>query len=309
MSKRNPALAAIALLAALALTGCSKSTTAPGSSASLDVTQVNNTLTTSAALVDDNLAEDATQVPAAPAAEPTKGFATEATIVPFAWWQTVASETRTWSFAFGDTDSTTKRPTTCIATLSKQLHGSLVIVPRDPADTTIGSTTRFTKADDRTWVRRVRLQRLLIAGSPAWRVTGLTGAFVETASPTTHLVSLHVHSSSGVDTTIVDPTQFFGLRQVIAFTTQDTVTVTATTERSNDPVFLHRWDYRHRMHNNLDNTYSWTWVTSPWGGWRHFGVQAMTHGSIYDDTLPFDMQAWHLPFRVIGQQPAVDYYP
>ena len=33
----------------------------------------------------------------------------------------------------------------------------------------------------------------------------------------------------------------------------------------------------------------------------------MSHGSIYDDTLPFDMQARHLPFRVT--QPPVNYYP
>jgi hypothetical protein len=122
-------------------------------------------------------------------------------------------------------------------------------------------------------------------------------------------VSLHVHSTSGVDTTITDPLLFFPLRGVIAFTASDTVTVTAQTALTNDAVFIHRWDWRHRLHNNGDGTYSFTWVTSPWGGWRHFAIQAMSHGSLYDDTLPFDSRAWHLPFRVIGQQPAVDYYP
>jgi hypothetical protein len=41
------------------------------------------------------------------------------------------------------------------------------------------------------------------------------------------------------------------------------------------------------------------------GGWRCFGIQAMTHNSISDDTAPFDVQAWHMPFRV--DQGDVDY--
>jgi len=33
----------------------------------------------------------------------------------------------------------------------------------------------------------------------------------------------------------------------------------------------------------------------------------MSNGSLYDDSARFDMQAWHIPFRV--SQPDVDYYP
>jgi hypothetical protein len=140
-------------------------------------------------------------------------------------------------------------------------------------------------------------------------VVQVTGAFVSTVSPQTDIVSLHIHATSGVDTTIVDPMQWFSLRHVLEFTTNDTVTVVVTTTRTNDPVFIHRWDWRHRLRNNLDGTYSFTWVTTAWGGWRWFGIQAMSHGSLYDDTLPFDMEAWHFPFRVVGGQPDVDYYP
>jgi hypothetical protein len=110
-----------------------------------------------------------------------------------------------------------------------------------------------------------------------------------------------------VDTTITDPTQWITLPTVLSFGPSDSVTVTVTTSRTDDAVYIHRWDWRHRLHNNLDYTYSFSWVTSSWGGWRWFGIQAMTHGSIYDDTAPFDMQAWHEPFRV--GQPDVDYWP
>ncbi|HUK62124.1 MAG TPA: hypothetical protein VLV15_02285, partial [Dongiaceae bacterium] len=108
--------------------------------------------------------------------------------------------------------------------------------------------------------------------------------------------------------TLTDPTQFFTLGQVIHLAPSDSVHLTVTTSRTNDPVFIHlngidRW----RLRNNLDGTYSTQWLTSSWPGWRHLGVQVMTHASLYDDTAAFDMQAWHFPFRVT--QAAVAYYP
>jgi hypothetical protein len=308
MNARTPCAAAlVALLAALA-SGCSNSPTSPGANANNDQSQVNATLTASATLVDDGIEESNAQVSASTTAEPTKGISTEAAVRPFTWWQDVRSTTRQWSFTFSDSDST-HRPQTCIATLAKHMTGNFVVVPVDPADSTHASTQRILKPLDKTLTRRIELKHLLINGVRTWRITGVTGGFMSTAVATTNLVSLHLHSTSGVDTTITDPTQFFPLRSVIAFGPLDTVTVTATTERTNDAVFIHRWDWRHRLHNNLDDTYSFTWVTSAWGGWRHFAIQAMSHGSLYDDTLPYDSEAWHFPFRVNGYQPPVDYYP
>ncbi len=294
---------AAGMLLVVLASGCSKSTTAPIATPTTDPAQVGATLDAAVSLVDDALAEDPSQVSASGILAPG-GSATA--IRPFTWWQSVNHETRDWSFAWADTDSTS-RPRTCIATLTKHMTGSLIIVPVSPSDSTQPDTTRITKPLDKTLTRMVMLKRLLINGTRQWRVVEVTGAFVHTPGALTSIQSLHLHSSSGVDTTVTSPLQWFSLRHVIRFTTNDTVTVTATTLRNNDAVFIHRWDWRHRLHNNGDGTYSFTWVTSSWGGWRHFGIQAMAHGSIYDDALPFDMQAWHLPFRVA--QPDVDYYP
>ena len=74
---------------------------------------------------------------------------------------------------------------------------------------------------------------------------------------------LQVLSTSGVDTTITDPLGWFSVRHIIQFGTNDSVAVTVTTSRNDDPVFIHRWDWRHRLRNNLDGTYSFKWVTSP----------------------------------------------
>lgn len=295
----------LAMAAALA-SGCGKSSspTAP-TTGNTDQAQVATTLAAATSLVDDNLAEDPSQVTAA--LEPARGASLQAAIRPFTWWQQITRETRTWTFAWSDTDST-GHPSQVVATLTKHMTGSLVIIPASAADSTQPSSQRITKPIDKTLIRHVKLQRLPLAGGRFWKVIAITGAFVETPGATTHIESIRLQSA-GVDTTITDPLAFFPLRDVIKFGAGDSVTVTVTTSRTNDPVYIHRWDWRHRLRNNGDGTYSFTWVTSAWSGWRHFGIQAMTHGSIYDDTAAFDMQAWHLPFRVVGGQPDVDYYP
>ena len=316
MASRLIAVTGSLTLAAMLAAGCgSKSSTSPTPPLSTDQSQVASVLSAASTLTDDGLAEDPSRTGALVAGpeqlqgELSDPNATQAFIRPFAWWQHVTQITPTWTLSFADTDAS-GRPTTCIATLDKHMTGSLVVIPTNPSDTTqADSAHTVVKPLDKTLTRRIKLSRLLIGTERVWKVVQVTGAFVSTVSPQTDILSLHIHATSGVDTTIVDPLQWFSLRHVLAFTTNDTVTVTVTTTRTNDPVFIHRWDWRHRLRNNLDGTYSFTWVTSAWGGWRWFGIQAMSHGSLYDDTLPFDMEAWHFPFRVVGLQPVVDYYP
>jgi hypothetical protein len=298
---------ATALLAlAVLVNSCSKSTTAPNPAQSSDVSLVTSTLVSAAALVDDGLDVDSTQVSAERLAPAPGVTSIQAAIRPFTWWQRITSVTRTWSFAWSDTDETS-HPKFCVATLTEHLTGTLVIVPASPTDTTRADTTRIFKPIDKTLTRRIMLQRLALGLDREWRVIAVSGAFVTTPGAVTRIVSLRIQSASGVDTTITDPLQWISLRHIVQFGTNDSVTVTVTTLRADNPVYLHRWDWRHRLRNNLDDTYSITWVTSAWGGYRHFGIQAMSHGSIYDDTQPFDMVAWHLPFRVT--QPGLDYYP
>ncbi len=302
VSRTVPSWIALGLLIAFA-SGCgSKSPTAPTTpSTPGDQAQVVTTLNAAASLVDDDLEESSIQS-SATAVQPAGSASVESAIVPYRWWQNVTSVTRTWSFAFSDTDAT-EHPNVCVATLSKHMTGSLVIVPL--ADT----LSTLTKPLDKTLTRLVRLERLLLGGSRVWKVVEVSGAFVTTPAPnnTTHIVSVRL-VATGVDTTLTDPLQFLSLSHIIRFAGSDTVHLTVTTMRTDDPVFIHlNGIYRWRLHNNLDGTYSTQWVTSEWPGWRHMGVQAMTHASLYDDTAPFDMQAWHFPFRVT--QGDVSYYP
>ena len=297
-----PVWIAVGLLAVLT-SGCgSKSPTSPASTAPPgDQAQVTTTLTSAGSLVDDDLEESSIHSPAN-ALQPGGPAELASAIVPYTWWQNVTAVTRSWSFAFSDTDGT-GHPLVCLATLTKHVTGSLVIVPL------VDSLSTLTKPLDKTLTRIVRLERLALNGDRAWKVVDVTGAFVTTLAPynTTHIVSVHL-VATGVDTTLTTPLQFFSLKHVIRFAASDTVRLTVTTGGTADPVFIHlNGVYRWRLRNNLDGTYSTHWVTSAWGGWRHMGIQVMTRSSIYDDTAPFDTQAWHFPFRVT--QGDVDYYP
>ncbi len=289
-------------MAAVLAAGCSKSPTAPTPAApASDQAQVVVTLGLADSLVDDDLGES-TLHSSATSAHPAGPDGIETPITPYAWWQVVSGVSRTWTFAFADTDST-GHPSVCIATLTKHVTGSFVIVPASDTTTTI------TKALDKTYTRKVMLERLLINGVRIWKVVEVTGALGSTPAPnnTCQIVSIHL-VATGVDTTLTDAQQFFSLRHVIRFATSDTVHLTVTTSRNTDAVFIHlNGIYRWRLHNNLDNTYSTQWVTSALGGWRHMGIQVMTHATLYDDTAPVDTEAWHFPFRVL--QPDLDYYP
>ena len=98
------------------------------------------------------------------------------------------------------------------------MTGQLVVIPASATDSTMadsGNTVR--KPLDKTLTREIKLSRLLIGSAREWKVVQVTGAFVSTIAPTTSILSLNIHSSSGVDTTIYNPLQWFSLRHVLKF--------------------------------------------------------------------------------------------
>jgi len=74
------------------------------------------------------------------------------------------------------------------------------------------------------------------------------------------------------------------------------VTLTVTTERSDDEVFLHAADRRFRFHSNGDGTFTGVWRAGLFvRGMRHFGVDAISHPTLFDDVAPYDSNRWVLP--------------
>jgi hypothetical protein len=112
-----------------------------------------------------------------------------------------------------------------------------------------------------------------------------------------------------MDTTITDPLAFFRIRRLLRFMPGEDVTLTVTTDDASNVVVLQHHDRRFRFHNNGDNTYTGVWRVGLFAeGFHHFGVNALSNGTLFDDTAPYDSQMWILPY-VIEPEALADFLP
>lgn len=295
---------AIALFIVAGLSsGCGKKTSTPlspvgGSSGTPanDQAEASSAMAAAPELIEDGVFESRDQgtLPAGPG-----GFAA---IRPLMYWRNIMSVDRSFEFAFADTD-TTGRPTTAVVTFHKLLRGSFNIATgARPEVSTSDSLLIVHKPLADHWVRRVLLKRVRSDGdnddrNRRWRIAASSGVEVTSRSATTRILSLRI-TTADRETTITDPLAFFRLRQIMAFDAGDSVRLTVTTERNDDVVVLMSRGLRAMFRNNGDNTYSGVWRSPPLQGVNHLGVNAFSHGTLFDDTLPYDSQAWILPFLV-----------
>lgn len=303
----RPALT-VPLLIAL-LTGCSKQGTLsspsadPAAGASAEQAAVASSLAADPSYVDDEVSESSGQTsltaPASPAGARTANPATA--VRPLTFWRQIRGVERRFEFAFADTDST-GRPTTCVVTVRKHITGTFNLLVGD--DVPEGSPPQahvIQKPLVDNAVRRVLLRRVRVDGPDfersAWRVVATSGVRITSRDAQTHLASLRVQSGA-LDTTITQPLAFFRLRRMIQLDPQADVTLTATTLRNDDVTLLYLADRRVPFHNNGDNTYSITFRVPDADGLHHVGVNALAHGTLFDDVAPYDSQSWIEPFIV-----------
>lgn len=276
-------------VAALALAGCGKSTdmmqanAGGGVPAGSDAAQV-------AAAVDNNpeyADEDVFQSEQVGSFEVGGGFAA---VRPLRFWRQITQVERSREVEFGTPDSA-GRPTTALVTLHRHLTGTfhLLAGAADPSDT---SRTRIDKPIDDQWTRRVLLARVKLPNdSLRWRLVGSSAAEAKTTAGSTHLVSLRIQAA-GVDTTITDPLAMHRLRRVLLLPPGVPVTLTATTGSASDVVLFYGRDARRRFVNNGDGTHSFQFPAGRFVGLANFGVDALSNGTLFDDTAAYDSNAW-----------------
>jgi len=300
----------VAIAAAL-IAGCSDTTVNPKAQLTEEEAAITGSLSAAPEFMDDGLFDAGAQTNLAPILRGghAAAGAADAAIEPFFFWRSITGRTRAFEFAFADSDST-DRPTTAIVTLRRTLTGTFNIVPRDPANPELPDTDQVVQKplEDR-WVRRFLMKRVALgAGSrPFWRLAAASAVEVTSKDATSLITSVRVQTATK-DTTLTDPMAFIHLRRVLRFSPEDTVTVTVTTPRTDDVVLLYHHDRRERFVNNGDGTYAGKFRAGFFSGWRHFGVNALTHGTLYDDAAAYDSKAWIYPYVVVGG-PDVDYLP
>jgi hypothetical protein len=301
---------AVSLPLALAvLAGCGTDSVSPGNLQTTDQSQVTRTVGSAPSLIDDDLLTTTSPVSLARALRGGNDAA-PAAIQPFTFWRSITSDTRTFGIAFADTDST-GHPATAVVTIHRHFTGTFLVLPESlPGVPYLTPTHIVRKPLDDLWERRVLLNHLPIDGSAhsIWRIAAVSGAEVTSQGATSTIDSIQVRAGSGLDTTIADPLAFFHLRKVMRFGPDDSVTVTTWTRRTDDVVVFYHHDRRARFTNNGDGSYTFGFRTVAYNGWRHFGVNVLSHGALFDDQAPYDSKAWILPYAVTTMPP-VDYVP
>lgn len=311
-ARRIPFASTLVLLAAALLAGCSDNRTEPNGALPSDGTQrISETdlleaMLPAASLVEEDLFADPTETSLAGSAPGSEGSAASP-IQPLRFWRHITDVRRSYEFAFADSDSV-GRPRTAVVTIHKRFAGTFNLVPEPENEGDPRVVIRKELRDH--WVRRVKLRRFPPDGTrhrDHWRVAAVSGVKVTSRDATTEIVSVRVESGP-LDTTITGPLAFFNLRRILRFDEDAEVRLTVTTSRSDDVVLLYRSGHREKMANQGDNTHTATFPAGSLQGWRHFGVNALSHGTLYDDELPYDSRAWILPY-VIASTPDVETIP
>jgi hypothetical protein len=289
------------------LSGCGSSPTGPaGSGSSTDRAQVADQLAQNPQYVDDEVyqSDDSTPMAAAGSGAAAEGVA--AAVTPLNFFRHITHVDRTFEFAFSDTDST-GHPLTAVVTVHKHLTGTFNVVAA--SDSVFGERHVIRKALDEQWTRRILLKRGRgsVAGQAGWRIEAFSGVDVRSQDAATHIVSLRVQAGA-LDSTVTDPLGYLHITRGLRFARPDSVVLTVTTLRNDDVVVLQRPERRFRFHNNGDNTYTGVFRAPFVLGIHHLGLNALSHGSIFDDQAAYDSESWLFPYvlrheDLAGRQP------
>jgi len=291
------------LLLGIVLAGCGKSgdSVAPVSSVTdADHAAVQRQLALHPELVDDNgLSTESSQV--STGASPARLASTDERL-PLFFWRNIRSVDTQFEITFADTDST-GRATTAHVTVIRHLKGTFNVAMGDSAS---GDTIIRKPLADRS-VRHLLLKRVLRPSEDrerceGWRIAASSGLDVRSSNATTNITAIRVQSGA-LDTTITNPLALFRLRNILRLPAGSTVTLTATTGANDDVVILYTSFLRLRFHANGDGTYTGTWDAQLFDGFRHFRVNALSHGTLFDPAAPYDSEAWSLPYRVSPADP------
>lgn len=309
---RASAILVLLALGAL-LAGCSnnKSTNPVPTSSTGDQAAITGTLATLPDFMSDGVFDTFTQTNLSRSLRGGSAVTESPTAAldPFYFWRSIVLRTPTFEFVFSDTD-TTGLPTTAVVTLRRHLVGAFNIVPRDPNNPQLPDNQSVVRKPlDDLWLRRFLLKRVRLSQDTEarWRLAAATPVDVTSKDATSQITSVRLQTATK-DTTLTDPTVFIHLRQVLRFDSTDSVTVTVTTPRTDDVVLLYNPGRRVPLKNNGDGTYTGGFRVGLFDGWRHFAVNALSHGTLFDDTAPYDSKAWIFPYVIVGG-PDVDYLP
>jgi hypothetical protein len=304
----------LAAVGGFALAGCGHDAgappTAPGSSG--DSQTFDQMMAQEPALADNDTYEAPGDASVPDSWSASGGLSTEAAIQPIFFFRRITDRSRDIHIDY-DRDSV---KVVANVLVTDRLAGSFNIVTSDTVDTGVVHDIVHKPLRD---VGRLRarfvhwLQPPPASGDDDWSsIEGDRGDWSrwhlvavsnrEIASPehVTQILSIRLQTDSGVDVTVDDPLALMRIPGGIPkFPAGQRILVTVKTADPTDAVFLLAGWGRQRLHKNPDGS---------WGGsfqapydLRRFrlGVNALDHGTLFDDAAPYDSDFWGLLARTV----------
>jgi len=254
-------------------------------------------------------------------AEPTL----DAAIDPGIWFRLIRSHERRYVVEITEPDTLTR---VAHVKIIDRLLGTFNVITRP--DTIDGEIVRGTwikkPLADRSMRKAVFVRNRCIAGDPGdaddsdderedaedgfrdgwsrWRLRAVSGAEITSDEGTRQILSVRIQAGD-VDVTITDPLELKNRSELLRLPPAVPVIITATTADPTDKVVLYsRWG-RMPLRRMGDGTCQGRFYTPMMGGLKHLAVNALSHGTLFDDAAPYDSRAWGLPYVVVAP-PAID---
>ena len=135
-------------------------------------------------------------------------------------------------------------------------------------------------------------------GWSRWRLVALSGHEVTSDGGTRTIQSVRLQAGA-LDLTVTDPLALVRRADLPRIAPGTPVHVTATTGDPGDVVILYaRWGRMRMRPGTVAGTFEGRFLAPGGDGLRHLAVNALSHGTLYDDRLPYDSKAWGIPFVV-----------
>jgi hypothetical protein len=316
--KRVSLLSLLSCIVALAVAGCGKEpTTAPGSAAN-DPSASSQTFGT---MMDQEpaLSETDTYVSpgqgdfsAASGGVATGAFSTADAIRPVYFFRVIRTRSRTLDIhVVEDSDSVKVRAN---VNVMEHFAGTFNLVTADSTDS--GVVRRIVKKplqDDGSFhAVFVRFRRPDPDDEDApptptptmldwddWRLAAISSHEIHSPGNTAKIMSVRLQTASGVDTTLDDPSGLFRFpRGLIRIAANEKVTITVKTADPTNAVFvLAGWGHT-RLTPSADGFTGSFHAPYEMRLFR-IGVNALSHGTLFDDQAAYDSDFWGIPARTV----------
>lgn len=251
----------------------------------------------------------------ADATAPTSKFGlpvAEAAIQPAFWFRHITQHERHIDVTFDHPDTAT---VVANVKVTDRLLGTFNVITRpDTVDGQITQSQWIRKPLADTALRYARFVRHKVAataegededredgfrdGWSPWRLNALSGHEITSDNGTRQIQSVRIQAGA-FDSTYMDPLVLEDRASIAKIPGGTPVTVTATTPDPTDVLVLYtRWG-RQRMHPVSPGVWQGTFLSAFDGGLRHVAVNALSHGTLFDDAGPYDSLVWGIPLVVV----------